>query len=199
MLPIGVLACRTRLSASGANRPPSVSHRCTRMCWRRLLQPSTARSMASCKQPDLLRFAPLAHGAAATTPLQENVDMMSEYIGLDKFKAIYVVDLCHSLCEQAKAKVQAKGWKNVHIIEGDACEFTPPEGTAHLITFSYSLSSECQARSHPGCLPGKLLCACLLSDAGSCCTRHPVVVASTQHPGVPTESTHLHAIARGTL
>jgi hypothetical protein len=31
--------------------------------------------------------------------------MMSEYLPLEQFKAVYVVDLCHSLCEQAKAKV----------------------------------------------------------------------------------------------
>lgn len=68
--------------------------------------------------------------------------MMAEYLPLDSFKAIYVVDLCHSLCEQAKRKVAAKGWKNVHVVEGDACEFRPPEGEATLITFSYSLSSE---------------------------------------------------------
>jgi betaine lipid synthase len=70
----------------------------------------------------------------------ENVDMMSQYMNLDCFKAIYVVDLCHSLCEVAKAKVKAKGWKNVHIVESDACRFQPLEGSADLITFSYSLS-----------------------------------------------------------
>lgn len=31
----------------------------------------------------------------------ENIDMMSEYIGLDKFKQIYVVDLAKSLCDVA--------------------------------------------------------------------------------------------------
>lgn len=70
----------------------------------------------------------------------ENIDMMSEYLPLDRFKAVYVVDLCHSLCEQAKLKVAAKGWTNVHVVEGDACAFTPPEGEATLVTFSYSLS-----------------------------------------------------------
>lgn len=75
--------------------------------------------------------------------LQENIDMMAEYLPLDKFKAVYVVDLCHSLCEQAKLKVKENGWKNVHVVEGDACEFRPPQGEADLITFSYSLSSKC--------------------------------------------------------
>ncbi|KAK9817757.1 hypothetical protein WJX72_001701 [[Myrmecia] bisecta] len=70
----------------------------------------------------------------------ENVDMMSTFLPLKNFKAIYVVDLCKSLCQQARAKVQAKGWPNVTVMEGDACVFDPPEGVATLVTFSYSLS-----------------------------------------------------------
>ncbi|EFJ43864.1 hypothetical protein VOLCADRAFT_83033 [Volvox carteri f. nagariensis] len=70
----------------------------------------------------------------------ENVDMMAKYIDLASFKAIYVVDLCHSLCEVAKRKAKAKGWKNVHVVEADACKFSPPEGMATLVTFSYSLT-----------------------------------------------------------
>ncbi len=73
---------------------------------------------------------------------QENVDMMASYLPLHHFKAVYIVDLCHSLCEQAKAKVAAKGWKNVFVVEGDACTFQPPVGQADLVTFSYSLSSK---------------------------------------------------------
>lgn len=67
--------------------------------------------------------------------------MMSQYLPMDKFKSIYVVDLCKSLCEQARKKVVTKGWDNVFVVEGDACAFAPPEGTATLVTFSYSLSS----------------------------------------------------------
>mmetsp|Transcript_20159 Transcript_20159/g.56144 ORF Transcript_20159/g.56144 Transcript_20159/m.56144 type:complete len:687 (-) Transcript_20159:861-2921(-) len=70
----------------------------------------------------------------------ENVDMMFEYLPMECFKAIYVVDLCHSLCEVAKQKVLERGWKNVHVVESDACTFTPPGGSASLVTFSYSLS-----------------------------------------------------------
>ena len=69
--------------------------------------------------------------------------MMSEYLPLDTFKTIYVVDLCKSLCEQARRKVEAKGWKNVVVVEGDACTFVPPKDEkASLVTFSYSLSSK---------------------------------------------------------
>lgn len=70
----------------------------------------------------------------------ENVAMMSEYIDLSKFKAIYVVDLCGPLCKVAQRKVADKGWTNVHVVEADACKFVPPEGVATLITFSYSLT-----------------------------------------------------------
>lgn len=67
--------------------------------------------------------------------------MMGEYIDLAKFKAVYVVDLCSSLCKVAQQKVAEQGWSNVHVVEGDACTFVPPEGVATLVTFSYSLSS----------------------------------------------------------
>ena len=67
--------------------------------------------------------------------------MMSEYLPLHRFKAIYVVDLCSSLCDVARKKAIDKGWTNVHVIEDDACLFKPPTGLATLVTFSYSLSS----------------------------------------------------------
>ena len=70
----------------------------------------------------------------------ENVSLMSKYIPLKCFKAIYVVDLCSSLCDIARKKVEENGWDNVHIVEKDACRFTPEEGRADLVTFSYSLS-----------------------------------------------------------
>ncbi len=86
--------------------------------------------------------------------------MMSKYIGLENFAAVYVVDLCHSLCEVAKKKAQQKGWKNVHVIEGDACRFQPPGGQATLVTFSYSLSSgSCRhalCQPSPPCMDSRL-------------------------------------------
>lgn len=160
--------------------------------------------------------------------------MMDEYLPLSQFKAVYIVDLCHSLCEQvrarvlvlsvclspsclesscwlggvaascavqlracterqplqlpgppcwwhalpsrthplgprlspaplppapplqAKEKVRAKGWTNVHVVEGDACEFRVPEGEAQLVTFSYSLSSE-STQQTAGWTRGRLL------------------------------------------
>lgn len=40
----------------------------------------------------------------ALSPVQENVAMMDEYLPLSQFKAVYIVDLCHSLCEQVRQK-----------------------------------------------------------------------------------------------
>jgi hypothetical protein len=55
-------------------------------------------------------------------------------------------------CPQAKKKVAEKGWQNVHVVEADACTFTPPGETATLVTFSYSLSppSNVSNYSYPG-------------------------------------------------
>jgi betaine lipid synthase len=69
-----------------------------------------------------------------------NVEMMARHLPIDQLRAVYIVDLCPSLCEQARARVQRMGWKNVRVVEGDACTFVPPEGRASLVTFSYSLS-----------------------------------------------------------
>ncbi len=67
--------------------------------------------------------------------------MMAQYLPLSSFKTIYVVDLCASLCDQARKKVIDNKWNNVKVVEGDACTFAPTEGKATLVTFSYSLSS----------------------------------------------------------
>lgn len=69
--------------------------------------------------------------------------MMAEYTDLSRFKAIYVVDLCHSLCEVARQKLSGPQFANVHVVEADACTFSPDKLhlPADLITYSYSLSS----------------------------------------------------------
>ncbi|CAG9467464.1 unnamed protein product [Pedinophyceae sp. YPF-701] len=68
-----------------------------------------------------------------------NVEMMADYIDLKHFKKIYVVDLCGSLCRQAEEKVAAHKWRNVEVVEADACTFKPAV-KADLVTFSYSLT-----------------------------------------------------------
>ena len=67
--------------------------------------------------------------------------MMDKYLPIStSFKKVYVVDLCASLCRVAEQKCAEKGWKNVEVVEGDACTFQPAEGKVTLVTFSYSLS-----------------------------------------------------------
>ena len=79
--------------------------------------------------------------------------MMSEYTDLSRFKAIYVVDLCSSLCAVARAKLSGPKFRNVHVVEGDACTFMPDKVNvpADLITYSYSLSSAPQSGYSPFC------------------------------------------------
>lgn len=76
-----------------------------------------------------------------------NVEMMSHILDLSVFDKIIVVDYCSSLCEVARQRVAREGWTNVEVVEGDACTFTP-DTPATLITFSYSLSSECCNSPH---------------------------------------------------
>ncbi|KAH3660290.1 hypothetical protein OGAPHI_006876 [Ogataea philodendri] len=70
-----------------------------------------------------------------------NIEHMNSILPLMKhFKAVYIIDLSPSLLEVAEKRFQEKGWKNVHCLLADACNFTVPHVPADLITFSYSLS-----------------------------------------------------------
>lgn len=55
-------------------------------------------------------------------------------------KSVYIVDLASSLLEVAQKRVEEHQWENVHIQNDDATTFTPPEGYADIVTFSYSLT-----------------------------------------------------------
>lgn len=96
--------------------------------------------------------------------------MMAEYTDLARFKAIYVVDLCHSLCEVARNKLSGPHFRNVHVVEGDACSFMPDKihVPADVITYSYSLSSASLCRH----LTMLYSSACKLSEDGSSGTVH---------------------------
>lgn len=59
---------------------------------------------------------------------------------LDGISKVYIVDLCPSLLRIAQDRIARNAWQNVEAIEVDATSFVPPEGTADLITFSYSLT-----------------------------------------------------------
>ncbi len=65
-----------------------------------------------------------------------------EFIGssLKKFDSIYVVDLAESLLGIVEKRSAKNGWTNVQAVTGDATQWTPPEGTVDIVTFSYSLT-----------------------------------------------------------
>lgn len=67
-----------------------------------------------------------------------NLENIAELI--PQMKKIYVVDLASSLLEVTKARIEKNGWTNVEAVEADATTFTPAEGYADIVTFSYSLT-----------------------------------------------------------
>lgn len=56
------------------------------------------------------------------------------------FEKIYVVDLATSLLEVVRNRSETHGWTNVEAVTADATTWTPPEGSADVVTFSYSLT-----------------------------------------------------------
>lgn len=65
-----------------------------------------------------------------------------EYFGdeIAKLRQVYVVDLATSLLEVCRQRAAERGWDHVEAVEADATTWTPPEGSADVITFSYSLT-----------------------------------------------------------
>ena len=59
---------------------------------------------------------------------------------LKSLKQMYLVDLCPSLLKVARERIESENLPNVTAVEADATEFRPPEGSADVVTFSYSLS-----------------------------------------------------------
>ncbi|HMO12944.1 MAG TPA: class I SAM-dependent methyltransferase [Pirellulaceae bacterium] len=67
-----------------------------------------------------------------------NLENLSERI--HELKKIYVIDLSTSLLNIARQRFAARGWTNAEAVEADATTYTPPEGFADVVTFSYSLT-----------------------------------------------------------
>jgi S-adenosylmethionine-diacylgycerolhomoserine-N-methlytransferase len=59
---------------------------------------------------------------------------------IHRLKKVYVVDLSPSLLEVARSRARDRGWDNVEAVQADATTFTPAEGRADVVTFSYSLT-----------------------------------------------------------
>lgn len=65
-----------------------------------------------------------------------------ENLGTDisRLRKIYIVDLATSLLAVAAQRCEQRQWTNVVPTEADATSFTPAEGLADVVTFSYSLT-----------------------------------------------------------
>jgi S-adenosylmethionine-diacylgycerolhomoserine-N-methlytransferase len=57
-----------------------------------------------------------------------------------KLRKAYVVDLATSLLSVASQRFAKHGWSHVSAVEADATTWQPPEGSADVVTFSYSLT-----------------------------------------------------------
>lgn len=67
-----------------------------------------------------------------------NIENLADTI--NQLQHVYVVDLSTSLLKVATDRFQERGWTNATAVEADATQFTPPEGSADVVTFSYSLT-----------------------------------------------------------
>lgn len=80
----------------------------------------------------------------------ENVLMMAEYIPLKNFKKIYVVDLCHSLCEQVRSKMTLSSLtaaKKKSILDIRTKSYALLLPSAHALCPSHSVGQEEVRRS----------------------------------------------------
>ena len=78
---------------------------------------------------------------------------MHEFLPIESFDAIYLVDICEPLLNVARKRFAERGWKNVHVVHQDATSFVLPEvdgdeqchapRAVNLVTLSYSLSMVC--------------------------------------------------------
>ncbi len=98
---------------------------------RRFLIGRTEMMQAAATQKDAI-WVDMGGGTGAN--LENIADLIPE------MKKIYVVDLASSLLEVAKKRIADHGWTNVEVVEADATTFTPEEGYADIVTFSYSLT-----------------------------------------------------------
>jgi len=66
----------------------------------------------------------------------------AEYVAdkVPSLQKVYQVDLCDPLLDVARERAAERGWSNVVPTHADATTFTPEEGSADVVTFSYSLT-----------------------------------------------------------
>lgn len=96
-----------------------------------------------------------------------NIEAMHDFLPIETFDAVYLVDICEPLLVIARKRFAERGWKNVHVVQQDAASFVLPEkdrtdrlhgaGAVSFVTLSYSLSMVgCIISDFPGVF--RLLC-----------------------------------------
>lgn len=65
-----------------------------------------------------------------------------EHLGpaIARLRKVYVVDLATSLLDVARKRITERNWTNAEAVCADATEWSPSEGAADVVTFSYSLT-----------------------------------------------------------
>lgn len=65
-----------------------------------------------------------------------------EYLGdrIRGLRKVYLVDLCPSLLQIARRRIERHGWTNVEVVEADVTRFRPEAEPIDVVTFSYSLT-----------------------------------------------------------
>lgn len=58
----------------------------------------------------------------------------------ERLRQVTIVDLCPSLLETARQRIERESWSNVRTALADASTYEPPEGPVDVVTFSYSLT-----------------------------------------------------------
>jgi S-adenosylmethionine-diacylgycerolhomoserine-N-methlytransferase len=99
-----------------------------------------------------------------------------EYFGksLNHFSKCVVVDLCPSLVEEAKKRVQRNGWDDfVDVVLGDATDMNlpglPAAGTVDVVTFSYALTMIPDWYARTGCCASLICCCCFGGGSDRMC------------------------------
>ncbi len=100
--------------------------------FRRRLLPGRAELYRSTPMPDQAVWVNLGGGTGS------NLELLGPKLAAAR--KIYLVDLSASLLRIAEKRAREKGWKNVELAQADATTFRPAEGSADVVTLSYSLT-----------------------------------------------------------
>ncbi|MCA9199249.1 MAG: class I SAM-dependent methyltransferase [Planctomycetales bacterium] len=101
--------------------------------FRKRLLKGRQEMVASIPFPDNAVWVDMGGGTGANVEFAGNQT-------LARLQHVHLVDLSKSLLDVAKQRIQENTWTNVSTSEADATTFTPPEGSADVVTFSYSLT-----------------------------------------------------------